>query len=245
MYWQPVERCIEQRFKWKLFGCTFHLFFNCYCSTFSASFWANQTDLSFKQLSTVLFLPNDKSQMRKKKSLNKVKYWSFILCLQVVVVTLAFAISWLPIHSLELMNCFDSVLLKNLILSYPKSLYTVRAVTHALAYFNSCLNPYLYALLNRNFCFDLIGIIPRCSENLHEIHIDETRKCKRNAEIESFRGEKWMKLNLNDDEDDEEEEEFKLDSKREKPNQVDASCQVDPLILSIWWTFYNGLLSIC
>ncbi|CAF5228846.1 unnamed protein product, partial [Rotaria magnacalcarata] len=46
--------------------------------------------------------------------------------------------------------------------SYPKLLYTIRALTHALAYFNSCLNPYLYALLNRNFCCDLFDIMPTC-----------------------------------------------------------------------------------
>jgi hypothetical protein len=60
------------------------------------------------------------------------------------------------------LKCADSSILYTLIRSYPKVLYTVRAFTHALAYFNSCLNPYLYALLNRNFCFDLIDIIPIC-----------------------------------------------------------------------------------
>jgi len=75
-------------------------------------------------------------------------------------VTLAFAVCWLPIHILELMNCAKSSLLQSLIQSYPKILYSIRAFTHALAYFNSCLNPYLYALLNRNFCIDLVNIMP-------------------------------------------------------------------------------------
>ena len=77
-----------------------------------------------------------------------------------IAVTLAFAICWLPIHILELMQCANSPLLRTLIESYPKALYSFRAFTHALAYFNSCLNPYLYALLNRNFCIDLVDIVP-------------------------------------------------------------------------------------
>ena len=77
-----------------------------------------------------------------------------------MAVTLAFAICWLPIHILELLRCANSALLNTLIQTYPKSLYSFRAFTHALAYFNSCLNPYLYALLNRNFCMDLVDIIP-------------------------------------------------------------------------------------
>lgn len=74
--------------------------------------------------------------------------------------TLAFAICWLPIHFLELMKCANASLLHELIHLYPKVLYSFRAFTHALAYFNSCLNPYLYALLNRNFCLDLADVIP-------------------------------------------------------------------------------------
>jgi hypothetical protein len=58
------------------------------------------------------------------------------------------------------MRCANLASLHKLIRSYPKILYSIRAFTHALAYFNSCLNPYLYALLNRNFCIDLVDIIP-------------------------------------------------------------------------------------
>ncbi|CAF1288909.1 unnamed protein product [Rotaria sordida] len=78
----------------------------------------------------------------------------------VIIVTLAFAVCWLPIHILELMKCANSSILYALIQSYPVVLYSIRVFTHALAYFNSCLNPYLYALLNRNFCVDLMDIIP-------------------------------------------------------------------------------------
>lgn len=83
------------------------------------------------------------------------EYFSF----QVIVVTLAFAICWLPIHVLELLKCANTPLLHRLITSYPKVLYSIRAFTHALAYFNSCFNPFLYALLNRNFCLDLADVI--------------------------------------------------------------------------------------
>ncbi|CAF0843697.1 unnamed protein product [Adineta ricciae] len=78
----------------------------------------------------------------------------------VIVVTLAFAICWLPIHILELLKCANLSRLNSLISSYPGTLYAIRAITHALGYFNSCLNPYLYALLNRNFCRDLVDIMP-------------------------------------------------------------------------------------
>jgi hypothetical protein len=73
---------------------------------------------------------------------------------------MAFAICWLPIHVLELMKCTNSSLLIHLIRSYPTFLNACRAFTHALAYLNSCFNPYLYALLNRNFCIDLVAIVP-------------------------------------------------------------------------------------
>lgn len=87
-------------------------------------------------------------------------YTFSIFSLQVIAVTLAFAVCWLPIHILELMRCTNSQFLHTLIRSYPRLLYSFRAFTHALAYFNSCLNPYLYALLNRSFCIDLVDIIP-------------------------------------------------------------------------------------
>ncbi|CAF0826213.1 unnamed protein product [Adineta ricciae] len=68
--------------------------------------------------------------------------------------TLAFALCWLPIHILELVQCSQ-------ILSYPffvkhADLLTIaRIFAHGLSYFNSCLNPFLYAMLNRSFFFDV------------------------------------------------------------------------------------------
>ncbi|UJR21441.1 hypothetical protein I4U23_024527 [Adineta vaga] len=64
--------------------------------------------------------------------------------------TLAFAICWLPIHILEILNC--SQLLSPLF--HKEHFYvleTIRMIAHALSYFNSCLNPFLYALLNKNY----------------------------------------------------------------------------------------------
>lgn len=64
--------------------------------------------------------------------------------------TLAFALCWLPIHILELMGC--SELLSNRFLTeHFVLLNTLRMIAHALSYFNSCLNPILYALLNNKF----------------------------------------------------------------------------------------------
>ncbi|CAF2109975.1 unnamed protein product [Rotaria magnacalcarata] len=102
------------------------------------------------------------SQMKNKMVPKSLKTKQQHVTRMVIIVTLAFAICWLPIHVLELMKCANSSMLDTLIRSYPKLLYTIRALTHALAYFNSCLNPYLYALLNRNFCCDLIDIMPTC-----------------------------------------------------------------------------------
>jgi galanin receptor 2 len=63
--------------------------------------------------------------------------------------TCAFAICWLPIHTLELLNC--KRMLDTFYDNYPSLLDTSRAIAHALSYFNSCLNPVLYALINREF----------------------------------------------------------------------------------------------
>ncbi|XP_055374801.1 allatostatin-A receptor [Condylostylus longicornis] len=62
----------------------------------------------------------------------------------VVVVVLAFAICWLPIHII--------LVLKSLEL-YNNSLFAVicQITAHVLAYTNSCVNPILYAFLSDNF----------------------------------------------------------------------------------------------
>jgi len=64
--------------------------------------------------------------------------------------TLAFALCWLPIHILEILNC-SKLLPQAFFEEHYYSLTTVRTIAHALSYFNSCLNPFLYALFNRIF----------------------------------------------------------------------------------------------
>ncbi|CAF3789044.1 unnamed protein product [Adineta steineri] len=144
----------------------------------------------------------------------------------VIGVTLAFAICWLPIHVLELMKCANSKLLNTLIRSYPEVLYSIRAVTHALAYFNSCLNPYLYAILNRNFCIDLVDIMPawgiccKQAENFENKHFNASKRCpgtiiSRNQVV----AEKYKQYDDNDE----------IDCCEQKPIMNDINCQVELL----------------
>ena len=63
--------------------------------------------------------------------------------------TCAFAICWFPIHILELLNCKQ--MLEKFYKNHYHFLNGIRITAHALSYFNSCLNPVLYALYNRDF----------------------------------------------------------------------------------------------
>ncbi|CAF1168204.1 unnamed protein product [Rotaria sp. Silwood1] len=63
--------------------------------------------------------------------------------------TCAFAICWLPIHTLELLNCRQ--MLDEFYDNHTSLLETIRVIAHALSYFNSCLNPFLYAFFNPEF----------------------------------------------------------------------------------------------
>ncbi len=63
--------------------------------------------------------------------------------------TCAFAICWLPIHILELLNC--NQMLETFYVNHSTLLDAIRVIAHALSYFNSCLNPFLYALVNKEF----------------------------------------------------------------------------------------------
>ncbi|XP_053949839.1 allatostatin-A receptor-like [Anastrepha ludens] len=62
----------------------------------------------------------------------------------VVVVVLAFAICWLPIHVILVLKALDM---------YASTHLTViiQIISHVLAYTNSCINPFLYAFLSENF----------------------------------------------------------------------------------------------
>ncbi|CAF4769770.1 unnamed protein product [Rotaria socialis] len=145
----------------------------------------------------------------------------------VIIVTLAFAICWLPIHVLELMKCANSSMLDSLIRSYPKLLYAVRALTHALAYFNSCLNPYLYALLNRNFCCDLIDIIPTCLKPRSQTSTIQTKHS--NVKDKYFRStlipnRSLLKQQTTNDDNTDDEHNYR---EKLKKDTVDVGCQIE------------------
>lgn len=131
------------------------------------------------------------------------------------------------------MKCAHSSILYKLIFSYPKILYTVRAFTHALAYFNSCLNPYLYALLNRNFCFDLIDIIPQCFKCWKQTHLLQTTTSHRNTKIlltPILSNENLFIQGLkNDDEEEEDDVDDSESSDQEKlkTTSLDIACQFE------------------
>jgi hypothetical protein len=125
------------------------------------------------------------------------------------------------------MRCAHSARLNKLIESYPKILYSIRAFTHALAYFNSCLNPYLYALLNRNYCINLVDIIPswcpccKHTQTLENGHSYSHSKLSR--KILSPNQILLSKKYLNDDDDDDDD-----DDHHQQPTN-DLSCQVELL----------------
>jgi hypothetical protein len=67
--------------------------------------------------------------------------------------TLAFALCWLPIHILELLHC-SQLLSYSFYVKHVHILTIARGIAHALSYFNSCLNPLLYAILNKSYFSD-------------------------------------------------------------------------------------------
>ena len=115
------------------------------------------------------------------------------------------------------MRCANLSFLNKLIQSYPKSLFVFRAFTHALAYFNSCLNPYLYALLNRNFCMELADICPTWRSCFKHTDILENEHYTHNTNLQIFRK---RSVNLDEDE---------LDYHDQVQPTNDVSCQVELL----------------
>jgi hypothetical protein len=122
------------------------------------------------------------------------------------------------------MRCGNSSLLNTLIELYPKVLYSIRAFTHALAYFNSCLNPYLYAILNRNFCIDLVDIIPSwriCCNQPQILENEHSTRYVKSSTNQIILTNKYQ--NHAEDEEDE------LDYHEQKQTTNDVSCQVELL----------------
>jgi hypothetical protein len=130
------------------------------------------------------------------------------------------------------MKCANSSILYALLRSYPKVLYTVRAFTHALAYFNSCLNPYLYALLNRNFCFDLIDIIPTCKICWKQSDLLQTKNSHQNTQILSspvLSNEILITKKIHNDDDDEDDDYKIYYHEKNQNTNIDVACQVELL----------------
>jgi hypothetical protein len=67
--------------------------------------------------------------------------------------TLVFALCWLPIHILELLYC-SQLLSNSFYLNHVDLLTIARVIAHGLSYFNSSLNPLLYAILNKGYFSD-------------------------------------------------------------------------------------------
>lgn len=141
--------------------------------------------------------------------------------------TLAFAICWLPIHILELLKCADVSILHQMNRTYPKVLYTIRAITHALSYLNSCLNPYLYALLNRNFCFELIDLIPNWFScwNRDRFRLSSNYRSSYGRRYSS----NCMRCETTSHRKHEHDKRISYQKEKSGVLQVDVSCQVDML----------------
>ena len=65
----------------------------------------------------------------------------------VLAFIIAFALCWLPIHVLELAHC-SKIFSDSFYSNHANAFNIARIIAHGLSYFNSCLNPFLYALLN-------------------------------------------------------------------------------------------------
>ena len=87
-----------------------------------------------------LLYGNTPSGKQSKESLHSKKRVTHM----VVMVVIVFALCWLPINIILMIQYFGS---------YPESIAFVglQIASNCLAYLNSCLNPFLYAFLSENF----------------------------------------------------------------------------------------------
>ncbi|XP_066304442.1 neuropeptide FF receptor 1-like [Branchiostoma lanceolatum] len=97
---------------------------------------------------------NVSDQARETATKKKVK----VLKMLIVVVVL-FALSWLPLHTLILV---DDYAMSHLDYSVQNAVYNYCfPVAHWLSYFNSCVNPIIYGYFNHNFRAGFKAILTR------------------------------------------------------------------------------------
>ena len=115
------------------------------------------------------------------------------------------------------MKCDNSSLLDGLISKYPRILYSIRAFTHALAYFNSCLNPYLYAAMNRHFRIDLADILPSWVSPCEHLKRSKNSRYHHGRKLSSPKFLSHQTL----------EEKYDFDYHEQSPTIMDVSCPVE------------------
>jgi len=80
----------------------------------------------------------------------------------VVAVVAAFAVCWLPIHVVFIVQYFEAASDESMI---THTFVAIRLAATCLAYANSCLNPILYAFLSENFRSGLVRLCCRGHRN--------------------------------------------------------------------------------
>ncbi|XP_035670146.1 neuropeptide FF receptor 1-like [Branchiostoma floridae] len=102
---------------------------------------------------------NVSDQARETATKKKVKVIKML-----IVVVVLFALSWLPLHTLILL---DEYAMQNMDYTVQNAVYNYCfPVAHWLSYFNSCVNPIIYGYFNQNFRAGFKAILTRSRGNI-------------------------------------------------------------------------------